>query len=70
MNESVSAFPDPPEDIFKSPEMKDRADPASREHDREEAHDEIEAKDDAKVQVMRHKFSFFRNDNSGRLSIT
>ena len=63
MNQPVSVFPDPPEDQIESVELKYRADPINEEHDSQVGDDEIISKDDLWIQVMRHKFSFFRGDN-------
>jgi len=56
-------FPDPPEDQIESVELKYRADPINEEHDGQVGDDEIVSQDDAQVQVMWHKSSFFRGGN-------
>ena len=63
MNQPVSVFPDPPEDIIESLEVKYREDPVYEEYDGQVGDEEIVAQYNAQVQVMRHKFSFFRGGN-------
>lgn len=58
MNQPVSVFPDPPEDIIESLEVKYREDPVYEEYDGQVGNDEIVSQDNAQVQVMRHKSSF------------
>ena len=58
MNQPVSAFPDSPEDIVESLELKYRADPVNEEHDRQVGNDEIITQDNVEIQVMGHNFSF------------
>jgi hypothetical protein len=64
MNLSVSAFPDPPKNIDESRDPDLCEDPVNEEHDRQIGDDEIVPQDDAEVQIMRHKSSFFRGSNS------
>ena len=63
MNLNVSSFPDPPEDIIESVELKYREDLINEEHDSQVGDDEIILKDDLWVQVMWHKSSFLRGNN-------
>jgi hypothetical protein len=64
MNLSVSTFPDPLKNIAESHDPDLCENPLNEEHDRQVGDDEIVSQNDAKVQVMRHKTSFFRGDNS------
>jgi hypothetical protein len=63
MNQRVPAFPDPPEDIVESPDLKYRADPLNEKNDRHVGDENVVSKDNAKVEVLGQKFSFFRGDN-------
>ena len=58
MNQPVSVFPDLPEDIIESLEPEVHQNPVNEENDRQVGYDEIVSKDNARVQVMRHNFSF------------
>jgi hypothetical protein len=64
MNQPVSVFPDPPEDIIESLEVKYREDPVYEEYDGQVGNDEVIPKYDIQVQVMGHKSSFWGLDNS------
>jgi hypothetical protein len=49
MNQPVSAFPDPPENIDESFEPKVGKNPLNEENDREVGHNEVVAKDNTQV---------------------
>ena len=60
----VSAFPDLAENIAESYDPEFCEDPVNEEYDCQIGDDEIVVQDDVWVQVMRHRSSFSRGDNS------
>ena len=64
MNLPVPAFPNLAENIAESRDPEFCENPVNEEYDRKVSNDEIVAQDDVQVQVMGHKPSFFRGDNS------
>jgi hypothetical protein len=64
MNLPVSAFPDPPKSMMESFEPKGGQNPLDEEYGRQVGNDEIVSQDNARIQVVGHKSSFWGVDNS------
>ena len=60
----VSAFPDSAESIVESSDPDLCENPVNEEHDRQIGDDEIVSKNYVQVQIMQHKSSFLRFDDS------
>ncbi len=70
MNLPISAFPNPTENIGQSCDLDFYENPVNEEHDCKIGDDEIVLKDNAQVQIMGHKFSFFGVTIQGRISMS
>ena len=70
MNQPVSAFPEPPKNIVESCDPEFCEDPVNEKYDRQIGDDEIVSQNDAKVQVMRHKSSYWGVIIHGRISMS
>ncbi len=70
MNLSVSAFPYAAENIRQSRDLDLCENPVNEEHGCKVGDNEIVLKDNAQVQVMGHKFSFFRVIIHRRISMS